>query len=108
MLSKTDERLALLCIDKLEKLIVKYEKEGYPESIGMKGLFELNTKDMIQYKIKNIKKLIVQKEKASIEDVQYFCNSDFDLIFHELQKQEQERKKQKFLNKLHTLYKYKY
>jgi hypothetical protein len=107
MLSKKDEQLAILCINKLENLIVKYEKEGYPKSIGMKGLFELNAKDMIQYKIKNIKKLIFQKEKASIEDVQYFCNSDFDLVSHELQKQEQERKKQKFLNKLHTQYKYK-
>ena len=107
MLSKKDEQLALLCINNLENLIVKYEKEGYPKSIGMRGLFELSTKDMIQYKIKNIKKLIFQKEKVSIEDVQYYCNSDFDLISHELQKQEQERKTKKFLKKLHTQYKYK-
>jgi hypothetical protein len=77
MLIGKEKQIALNCIQQLEERLANYEKYGYPKSIGMQGLFEMNTKDTINFKIQNIKQIIHGPGKNSIGDIEMYCKSHF-------------------------------
>lgn len=98
MLNGKEKQIALDCVSKLEDRLTEYQKFGFPKAIGMQGLFEMNTKDTIEYKIKNIKQIIHRPGKDSLADIEPYCKSHLPQATDEAEQQ------RKFVEKLHKKY----
>jgi hypothetical protein len=92
MLNGWEKDIALMCIKSLENHLESYQKTTFPFSYGMKGLSELNEKDMIEYKIKSIKHIINKPEENSLGDIEPYCEDMIDITSLEKKMSKTERK----------------
>jgi len=105
MLNGWKKDIAVMCIKSLENQLETFHKTGFPFSYGMKGLAELNAKEMIDFKINSIKQIINKPQQNSLRDIEPYCEGMIDITSLEKKFESKEKSRaQRYIDKVNKEY----